>query len=62
MILNANDIILIFWIILLQMLENFQFNTSLMLEFLFIPYEFNSYYFLSLMIKTLYSLSEASLT
>lgn len=60
-IFNSDYIILIIFIMMIQKFQYSQFNTRLILKFLFISNNLDSINFLCFVIKTLYSLSKTSL-
>ena len=61
MILDLDYIVLIFCVLLLQMLQDVQFDTSLMLVALFVLYDFDSYNFSCFMIHAFECLAETTL-
>ena len=60
-IFNSDYIILIIFVMMIQKFQYSQFNTRLILKFLFISNNLDSINLLCFMIKTLYSLSKTSL-
>ena len=61
-ILDSDNIVLIVSILMIQELQNFEFHTSLVLEFLLISYNFYCDKFFGFMIEALDSLTEGALT
>lgn len=59
-IFDTNDVVGVFWIILLQVQQNFELNTSLMLELLFVSDDLDCNDLASLVIDALQSLSKRS--
>jgi hypothetical protein len=60
-VLHADDVILIILVMIIQVFQNFELNTCLILKLFLIPDNFNSNVFFGLMIKTLDSLTETAL-
>lgn len=59
-VINPDDIVLVMRVIIVQELKNFQLHSSLVLELLFVPYNFDSHKVARLMIKTLDCLSKTT--
>ena len=59
-VVNPDDIVLVMRVIVVQELKNLQLHSSLVLELLFVPDNFDSHKVARLMIKTLNSLSKTS--
>ena len=59
-IFDTNDVVGVFWIIVLQVQQNFELNTSLMLELLFVSDDLDCNDLASLVIDALQSLSKRS--
>jgi hypothetical protein len=59
-VIYPDDIVLVMRIIVVQELKNLQLHSSLVLELLFVPYNFDSNQIACLMIKALDSLSKTS--
>lgn len=57
-VLHPDDVHLVVWVILLQVLHDVELNLGLMSEFLFVPNDFNSDYLTCLVVFAFQSLSE----
>jgi hypothetical protein len=60
MSLNLNDVVSVVEVIILQMLQDFEFNTCLVLKLLFVSDNFDGYNFSCLMIVAFKSLTKTT--
>jgi len=60
-VLYTDDVILIILVMIIQVFQNLELDTSLVLKLFLIPNNFNGNVFFGLMIKTLDSLTETAL-
>ena len=60
-ILYADNIVHIVFIVVIEVFKNSQLDTSLILKFLFVTYDFNGNIFICLVVKTLNSLPKTTL-
>lgn len=58
---DSNDVVGVVFVMMVQIFQDFEFDTCLILELLFIPYYFESHHFFRFVIEAFYCLAEASL-
>ena len=61
MVLDLDDIVLVIWILLLQMLQDAQLNTSLMLILFFVLDDLDGHDLISLVVEAFQGLSKTTL-
>ena len=59
-IFDSDNVISIFRVVFLQVIKDLKFNTSLIMESLFVSYDFDSYKLACFIIITLQSLTKAT--